>query len=143
MNQYDKSLLISEWLNTQTTDSDAITPLQSIVKLEWNTVLVYSAPDGGSAWSIESLVSLREFEKSVKDLSYWKNLCLARPVGVVTKDKVQCEERSFLSPLDLFEDTSKLETMTQEEINNVLIAASSNPEKWKQMKTLFDKKVNP
>ena len=66
VNQYDKAVLISEWLNTQTGESDdEVTPLQSVAELGWNTMVIYNDPEKGNAWSRSSLIALREFEKNV------------------------------------------------------------------------------
>ena len=85
---------------------------------------------------------MREFEEEATSLSNWKNLCLAKPIPGLEDDKVACEKKSFKSPLDLFDDRSKLEDMSQDEILDVLSKASSNFELWKQFKSLFDKEVS-
>ena len=57
-----------------------------------------------------------------------------------SSDVVTCLDRSFLTALDFFADQSSLETMTQEQLNNILLDAISGRIRnirWKDYKLLF------
>ena len=106
VNEYDKSVLIAEHLNTQSAFD--ITPLQSIAEVDWHTTVMYNAPDTSQqAWNKETLIAIREFEKSVRGQKDWKNLCLADPVENGAVDEVACRApKSFQTPLGLLGDAS-------------------------------------
>ena len=61
--QYDKSVLIEEHLSKQS-EFDVI-PLQSIIESSWNTLIVYNEKEKKQAWNKETLIAMREFERSV------------------------------------------------------------------------------
>ena len=105
VNEYDKSVLIAEHLNAQSAED--VTPLQSIPEADWDTVVMYNAPDTSqSAWNKETLIAIREFEKSVRAQKDWKNLCLAAPVDDGAVEEPACAATSFRSPLGLLQGAS-------------------------------------
>ena len=63
---------------------------------------------------------MRDFEVEVKKIKDWENICLAKPVPGDIDGKVACEPKSFQTPLNLFQDKSALDTMSEEEITEVL-----------------------
>jgi len=57
-------------------------------------------------------MAVREYEKDIKALDDYKSTCLASPVLGGAQDEVECEAKSFSSPLDFFSDVTQIENMT-------------------------------
>ena len=55
--------MIEEHLSKQS-EFDVI-PLQSIIESSWNTLIVYNEKEKKQAWNKETLIAMREFERSV------------------------------------------------------------------------------
>ena len=123
VNNMDKSLLVKEELLNDFTGDQV--PLQSQLIVDWTALLIYSSPDEEEVtdlWTKEALISIREFEKLVKQEPLYKRTCEAEQAVSATNpvllyngvsyllsktstddDDVVCRPESFLSPLDLFQ----------------------------------------
>ena len=90
---------------------------------------------------------MREFEKDIKIDEEYSVACLAKRVPGGTIDDVACDVNGFQSPLDFFaksgKDVKNLETMSDEEIQEVLIEQVKDKKVWKDYNPLFDNKVDP
>lgn len=134
---FDKSMLAMRELRVSSTDEKVALQSQNIG--EWAIILVYTAPaDATNLWTKESLTALRDYEAKIKAMDGFKKTCLAREVVGGAKDEVECEEMSFQTAMDLFDDPSKIDSMTQAELDTVLLNALSSDDEW-----MFDKFVSP
>ena len=89
---------------------------------------------------------MREFEKDIKNDEDYSITCLAKIVPGGTIDDVECDANGFQSPLDFFvksgKDVENLETMSDEEIQEVLTEQVKDKKVWKDYNPLFDNKVD-
>lgn len=145
-NEMDKTILVQRELLSQ--DSEIQAPLQSQTNPDWTVLLVYNPLDGVSAannvWNKDSLIAIREFENETRAKAGYKQTCQAVSM-VADSDVVTCSDRSFITALDFFADSSILETLTQEQLNNVLLDAISGRItniRWKDYKLLFANDVS-
>ena len=120
-------------------DKEGLIPLQSEKVSDWSVMILYSEPalpDGASLWSRQTLIAIREFEKEVGGMSGYRQSCLADKTSV--EGSVVCSKSGILSPLDLLANPGQLETATDAEIEQRLLAAVNNQKLWKVYSSLFD-----
>ena len=152
-------------------DSGEELPLQVQIDPDWVMFLIYSenkvdtvettsTPSGhhvfqDNIWTSTSLTAIRDLEAPVRNSPDFRNFCLSDqdviiPVSPLAEKSptftdVVCARASFLSPLDLIYFSgflpNDLETITQDELDKILLDAINDPETWMNFKNLFDAEV--
>ena len=168
---YDKSTLARSVLVSGGAGGSAESPLQTAVEIEWTMFLIYSGqdvgeseddtiaaegPPRGSTWSRETLLAIRDMEAPVRNGEGFNQFCLADREAILPPSPraqtspsytdVQCARASFLSPVDMLYFRGylphDLETITQEELDAVLLSVIQDEASWENFKSLFDSEVS-
>ena len=116
VNNFDKTYLAKEYLRTQTGSDDAKATLQSQTMPGWLAMIIYTVPNDSvdDIWTKTGLISVRNFENSIKADPNFKKSCVADPAPDGAVDIVFCNEAAALnSPLNLFPNANNLENMTE------------------------------
>ena len=109
-----------------------------------------------NTWSRDVLIAMRDFEAPIRSSPSFQQFCLAdkvtvppaSPRGVAnpTWTEVSCAEQAMRSPLDLVYDSgylpNDLETITQDQLDNILQSAVEDDAVWENYKLLFDRYVS-
>ena len=92
-------------------------------------MIIYTVPDDSvdDIWTKAGLISIREFERKVLADADFKKSCVANPAPGGSIDTVFCDNaKSLFTPLSILPDKNNLETMTEQQVKQVLIDTMAN-----------------